>query len=330
MPVPISTTARASRTEARKHSAAPAPEPIGDDTDLLGARACGGQDLVLGDVLLGVGPGRGLRWRDDDGLLTCGPDAPGPYPRQRSRQDDGPAGTQRDNAVPGSFSGREQTLGWLLACAQPCLREPSLAWCHGEPLRRLHDPTDQLSWEQIVTDHSARVYRLAYRLTGQQPRRRGPDPGGVRAGLPLAAHLHPGHHGGLAAPDHHEPLPRPGPPQAADPLRRPQRRGRRPAAERAAHARRGPAGPDVRRRHRGRAGLARPRLPRRGRALRRGGPQLRGDRRRAGPQARHRPLAHPPRSRPAARRARPPRPDRRPHPLRRSPPQTRASAGQVR
>src|SRR6478735_4521689 len=25
---------------------------------------------------------------------------------------------------------------------------------------------DQLSWEQIVTDHSARVYRLAYRLTG--------------------------------------------------------------------------------------------------------------------------------------------------------------------
>src|ERR1700710_3145173 len=25
---------------------------------------------------------------------------------------------------------------------------------------------DQLGWEQIVTDHSARVYRLAYRLTG--------------------------------------------------------------------------------------------------------------------------------------------------------------------
>ena len=27
---------------------------------------------------------------------------------------------------------------------------------------------DQLSWEQIVTDHSARVYRLAYRLTGNR------------------------------------------------------------------------------------------------------------------------------------------------------------------
>src|SRR5215471_5941361 len=27
---------------------------------------------------------------------------------------------------------------------------------------------DELSWEQIVTDHSARVYRLAYRLTGNR------------------------------------------------------------------------------------------------------------------------------------------------------------------
>jgi RNA polymerase sigma-70 factor (ECF subfamily) len=27
---------------------------------------------------------------------------------------------------------------------------------------------EQLSWEQIVTDHSARVYRLAYRLTGNR------------------------------------------------------------------------------------------------------------------------------------------------------------------
>src|SRR5688572_27319875 len=27
---------------------------------------------------------------------------------------------------------------------------------------------EQLSWEQIVTEHSARVYRLAYRLTGNR------------------------------------------------------------------------------------------------------------------------------------------------------------------
>src|SRR6187399_118998 len=33
-----------------------------------------------------------------------------------------------------------------------------------------HPVTDsgQPSWEQIVTDHSARVYRLAYRLTGNR------------------------------------------------------------------------------------------------------------------------------------------------------------------
>jgi RNA polymerase sigma factor (sigma-70 family) len=32
----------------------------------------------------------------------------------------------------------------------------------------IEQPGDQLSWEQIVTDHSARVYRLAYRLTGNR------------------------------------------------------------------------------------------------------------------------------------------------------------------
>ena len=29
-------------------------------------------------------------------------------------------------------------------------------------------PGEQPSWDQIVTDHSARVYRLAYRLTGNR------------------------------------------------------------------------------------------------------------------------------------------------------------------
>ena len=36
----------------------------------------------------------------------------------------------------------------------------------GEALPPQADP--ELSWEQIVTDHSARVYRLAYRLTGNR------------------------------------------------------------------------------------------------------------------------------------------------------------------
>ena len=58
MPVPISTTARASSTEARNCSAAPPPLPIGGDADLGGALARGGQDVVLGDVGLGEGPAR--------------------------------------------------------------------------------------------------------------------------------------------------------------------------------------------------------------------------------------------------------------------------------
>ena len=71
MPVPISTTARASMhrgEEAQRGAAAGADR---DDADLLGAGAGGGQHLVLGDELLGVGPARRLQSRDDDGLLTC-------------------------------------------------------------------------------------------------------------------------------------------------------------------------------------------------------------------------------------------------------------------
>ena len=59
VPVPISTTARASRTEARKRSAAPPPEPIGTTPTSCGAGARRGQDVVLGDEVLGVGPARG-------------------------------------------------------------------------------------------------------------------------------------------------------------------------------------------------------------------------------------------------------------------------------
>ena len=124
--------------------------------------------------------------------------------------------------------------------------------------------------------------RLPARLPAdrQPPRRRGPHPGGLRPGLPLAVDLHARHLRGLAAPDHHQPLPRPGPPQAADPLRRALRRARRPADQR---ARRRPDAAyadrtfddDVER------ALATPAagLPRRRRAVRRRGPVLRGDRR---------------------------------------------------
>ncbi len=62
--------------------------------------------------------------------------------------------------------------------------------------------------------------------------RRGPHPGHLRPGLPVARHLHARHLRGLAAPDHHQPLPRHGPPPAAHPLRRPARRRRAAARPR--------------------------------------------------------------------------------------------------
>ena len=63
----------------------------------------------------------------------------------------------------------------------------------------------------------------------QPARRRGPHAGGLRPGVPVAVVVHARHLRGLAAPDHHEPVPRPGPPQGQDPLRRARRRRRRPA-----------------------------------------------------------------------------------------------------
>ena len=99
-----------------------------------------------------------------------------------------------------------------------------------EPRRRAHLGRDR---------RPALRPRLPARLPAdrQPARRRGPHPGGLRPRLPLPVDVHARHLRGLAAPDHHQPLPRPGPPQAADPLRRPLRRARGPAAQRAADAR---------------------------------------------------------------------------------------------
>ena len=87
------------------------------------------------------------------------------------------------------------------------------------------------TWEEIVEQHSARVYRLAYRLTGNRARRRGPHAGRLRPRLPVAAHLQAGHLRGLAAPHHDQRLPRQDAPQAADPLRLAPGGRRRPSAE---------------------------------------------------------------------------------------------------
>ena len=93
------------------------------------------------------------------------------------------------------------------------------------------------TWDEIV-EQPLRPGLPARLPADRQPaRRRGPHPGGLRAGLPLAVDLHPRHLRGLAAPHHHQPLPRPGPPQAADPLRRDDRRAGGPADQRAPRAR---------------------------------------------------------------------------------------------
>src|SRR4051812_27415410 len=141
----------------------------------------------------------------------------------------------------------------------------------------------------------------------QRPGRRGPHPGDVRPGVPLAGQLLARHLRGLAAPHHDQPLPRHGPPPAADPVRRAARGHRAPArhvAQPGAGLRRHPPRP---------ADPGGPRraltgVPRRRRPLRHRGPDLRGDRGDPRHQARHGAQPHPPRPRRAARSPRPPGP----------------------
>ena len=237
VPVPISTTARASSTEARNRRAAAAAGADRDDADLLGAGARVGQDLVLGDELLGVGSSSRASLRVAMTVLldawACSgvrldPIA-GPRPERcgnnasvrhvRAGVDPCPASGL---ATPGHLSSGGRILGSVAGLPSGPSQGTFRSVGPGDPFASAPP-----SWEQIVERPLRAGLPAGLPPHRQPPRRRGPHPGSVRAGLPVAAHLHPGHHGGLAAPDHHQPVPRPGPPQAADPLRRPQRRGRR-------------------------------------------------------------------------------------------------------
>ena len=167
------------------------------------------------------------------------------------------------------------------------------------------------SWEQIVRDHSARVYRLAYRLTGNshdaedltqdvfvrvfrslhtfQP---GTFEGWLHRittnlFLDSARRKQKIRFDGLAD-GSEERLPSTWPSSVGGAGRRRSRPRRRRRPGRAA------------------AGV-----PGRRRALRHRGSHVRGDRRGPGHEARHRPQSDPPRSRAAAGRARPSPPDRR-------------------
>ena len=80
-------------------------------------------------------------------------------------------------------------------------------------------PSEVPRWEDVVAQHSARVYRLAYRLTGNPHDAEDlTQEVFVRVFRSLPGYT-PGTLRGMAAPDHHQPLPRPGPPPQPDPLR---------------------------------------------------------------------------------------------------------------
>ena len=65
------------------------------------------------------------------------------------------------------------------------------------------------TWDEVVREHGARVYRLAYRLTGnQQDAEDLTQDVFIRVFKSLDGYT-PGHLRGLAAPDHDQPVPRP-------------------------------------------------------------------------------------------------------------------------
>ena len=183
MPVPISTTARASSTEARKRSAAPPPEPIGDDADLLGAGAGGGEDLVLGDERLGVGPARGLDRRGGEWARArlwsrtgragagAGTHAPAPVVGRSDA-----AASRREPSWVGAHEVHRQLSGGVPSVRKDssrcgCGRGQSQGAPVGEQVETTREPTARRSrrWDEVVEQHSDRVYRLAYRLTGNRP-----------------------------------------------------------------------------------------------------------------------------------------------------------------
>src|SRR5690606_36529149 len=138
------------------------PGPDRGHPHLFSTGARRGEHLVLGHELLGPGPTRGLDRVVDDCLL-----------RPRCRGD----------AVSLSRAGRNARNIWC-----PCFvgagerqqrrhgersgssQSRSLRW-RSNVLRRKRQEaavtTDHVpTWEEIVSEHSDRVYRLAYRLTG--------------------------------------------------------------------------------------------------------------------------------------------------------------------
>ena len=164
--------------------------------------------------------------------------------------------------------------------------------------------------------HSARVYRLAYRLTGNRHDAEDlTQEVFVRVFRSLDTYTPGTFEGWLHRITTNLFLDQARRKSGSGSTRSPT--SRLPAAQRRADARRGVRRPDVRRRHRGRPGRPAAGLPRRRGAVRRRGADLRGDRRHPRRQDRHRPLPDPPRPVDAAHGPGPPRAEGGPGALRR-------------
>ena len=73
------------------------------------------------------------------------------------------------------------------------------------------------SWDELVRQHGDRVYRLAYRLSGDAQDAEGLDAGHLHPGVSLALRLSARNFRGLVAPHHHKPVPRHGSPTQSHP-----------------------------------------------------------------------------------------------------------------
>ena len=180
----------------------------------------------------------------------------------------------------------------------------------GRPPSRRDDGWTPPTWDEVVAPALGAGLPAGLPADRQPARRRGPHPGGLRPGVPLAVQLHaraPSRAGCTGSPPTCSSTWRgasSGSGSRASPTT-PRERLRRPGAARPAQAFDDATSTPTSRPRSTRSGA---RVPRGRRAVRHRGPVLRGDRRHPRRQAGHRAQPHPPRPRPAAGGARAPRP----------------------
>ena len=238
VPVPISTTARAADgggEEAQRRR--PHPGPTGTQPSTLGGGTRGEPARRPRRAVGRRRESRGVRAGPVDRLCAAGPHA--------ARRVTGPALSQaplrRFSPIVHGYQAPYVTIGRGRRPVQGREHQvrPSLPQGHDPPQEvRPHD--DRQAQPRRLPCRPSRAARRRRRVdpaelgrcrprarrpglppglpAHRQPaRRRGPHPGDVRPGVPLARLLQARHVRGLAAPDHHEPVPRHGAPPRADP-----------------------------------------------------------------------------------------------------------------